>query len=59
MIGMCEDPVRDLPCMQIASYLERSKLMWLMLLHLHINLNVGDDKDDDDDDDLGMIYLHQ
>ena len=29
--------------MQLASYLERSPLMWMMLLHLHVNLNADDD----------------
>ena len=33
------------PCVQLASYLERSPLMWMMLLHLHVNLN-ADDNDD-------------
>ena len=31
----------DLPCMQLASYLERSLLVWMMLLH--VNLNAYDD----------------
>ena len=26
----------DLPCVQLASYLEGSSLMWMMLLHLHV-----------------------
>ena len=42
VIGMCGDPVRDLPCMQLANYLEGSPLMWMMLLHLYINLNADD-----------------
>ena len=39
-----------LPCVKLASYLERSPLMWMILLHLHINLNDDDDDDDDDGD---------
>ena len=42
--------------MQLASYLEGSPLMWMMLLHLHVNLNADDDYPDDDDDD---DYLHK
>ena len=41
MKGMCGDPVRDLPCVQ----LKGSQLMWRMLLHLHVNLNADDDDD--------------
>ena len=33
------------PCVQLASYLERSPQMWMMLLHLHDNLNADDDDD--------------
>ena len=36
VIGMCENPLGDLPCEQLASYLERSLLKWVMLLHLHV-----------------------
>ena len=43
VIGMCGDPVLDLPCMQTASYMEWSPLMWMMLLYLHVNLNIDDD----------------
>ena len=39
-------------CVQLASYLERSPLMWMMFLHLHVSLNADDDDDDDDDDDV-------
>ena len=45
VIGMCGDPELDLSCVKLASYMERSPLMWMMLLHLHVNLN-GDDDDD-------------
>ena len=34
-----------MPCVQLASYLEGSPLIWMMLLHLHINLNADDDDD--------------
>ena len=34
--------------MQLASYLERGPLMWMMPLHLHVNQK--SDYDDDDDD---------
>ena len=43
VIRICGDQVRDLPCVQQASYLEGSPLMWMMLLCLHINLNADDD----------------
>ena len=46
VIGMCGDQ----PCVQLASYLERSPLMWMMLLHLHINRNA-------DYDDEIVIFL--
>ena len=35
--GAPGDQVWDLPCVQLASYLERGPLMWRMLLHLHVN----------------------
>ena len=31
------DQVWDLLCVQLASYLERGPLMWMMPLHLHVN----------------------
>ena len=31
------DHAWDLPCMQLASYLEGCSLMWMMPLHLHVN----------------------
>ena len=37
--------MRDLPCAQLASYLEGSPLMCMMLLHLHVYLNADDDDD--------------
>ena len=40
MIGMCGDPERDLPCVQLGSYMEMSPLIWMTLLHLQVNLNV-------------------
>ena len=45
----------EIQCEKLASYLEGSPLMWMMLLHLHVNLkaaaaNDDDAKDDDDDD---------
>ena len=33
--------------MQLASYLEKSPLLWMMLLHVHVNLNAAADDDDD------------
>ena len=47
MIGMCGDPVRS-ACSQLASYLEGSPLMWIVLLHLLISLNADDDDYDDE-----------
>ena len=41
LIGICGDPMRHLPCVQLASYQEGSPLMWMMLLH--VNLNADDD----------------
>ena len=35
--GAPGDQVWDLLCVQLASYLERGPLMWMMPLHLHIN----------------------
>ena len=35
--GAPGDQVWDLLCMQLASYLERGPLMWMMPLHLHVN----------------------
>ena len=43
LIGMCGDPMRDVPCVQLHSCLVGSPLMWMMLLHLHVNLNADDD----------------
>ena len=34
--------------MQLASYLERGPLMWMMPLHLHVNQKSDYDYDDDD-----------
>ena len=42
--GAPGDQVRDLLCVQLASYLERGPLMWMMPLHLHV-----DKKSDYDD----------
>ena len=47
VIRMCG----DLPCVQLASYLEGSPLMWMMPLHLHADDDYDDNDDDDDDDD--------
>ena len=44
--GAPGDQVWDLLCVQLASYLERGPLMWMMPLHLHVN-----QKSDYDDDD--------
>ena len=35
--GAPGDQVWDLLCVQLASYLERGLLMWMMPLHLHVN----------------------
>ena len=37
MIGTPGDLVLDLPCLQLASYLEGGPLLWMMLLHLHVS----------------------
>ena len=46
--------MRDLPCLQQASYLEGGPLTWMLSLYLQDNQNYDDyddDNDDDDDDD--------
>ena len=35
--GAPGDQVRDLLCVQLANYLERGPLIWMMPLHLHVN----------------------
>ena len=40
--------IRDLPCMQQASYLEGVPLKWMLPLYLHVNQK-SDDPDDDDE----------
>ena len=37
MIDIPGDLVRDLPCMQQASYLEGGPLVWMLPLYLHVN----------------------
>ena len=44
--------MRSAICVQLASYLERSPLMWMKLLHLNLNLS------DDDDDDGHVVALN-
>ena len=46
VIGMCENPMGDLPCVQLASYLEGSLLMWMMLLHLHVTSKFDDNENE-------------
>ena len=43
--GAPGDQVWDLLCVQLASYLERGPLMWMMPLHLHVNQNSDYDYD--------------
>ena len=38
--GAPGDQVWDLLCVQLASYLERGPLMWMMPLHLHVNQKI-------------------
>ena len=45
--GAPGDQVWDLLCVQLASYLERGPLMWMMPLHLHVNQKSDYDYDDD------------
>ena len=50
------DLVRDLPCVQQASYLEGGPLMWMLSLYLHVNQNSTDNDDDSlDIDNLQCI----
>ena len=51
LIDLHGDLVRDLPCMQQASYLEGGPLMWMLLLYLIVN-----QKNDDDDDDASTDH---
>ena len=51
--GAPGDQVWDLLCVQLASYLERGPLMWMMPLHLHVNQK----SDYDDDDNLSPRTL--
>ena len=37
MIDIPGDLVRDLPCVQQASYLEGGPLVWMLPLYLHVN----------------------
>ena len=55
MIGMSGDPMRELPCVQLTSYLEGSPLIWMVLLHMHSNLHANDDGDDNDMEHLGFF----
>ena len=43
MIDISGDKVRDLPCVQQASYLEGGPLMWMLPLYLHVNQKSNDD----------------
>ena len=52
--GAPGDQVCDLLCVQLASYLERGPLMWIMPLHLHVN-----QKSDYDDDYAPPPPLHK
>ena len=45
--GAPGDQVRDLLCVQLASYLEKGPLLWIMPLHLHFNQKSDYDYDDD------------
>ena len=51
MIDIAGDLVRDLPCLQQASYLEGGPLTWMLPLYLHVNK-----KSDDDDVNLSQSY---
>ena len=46
VIGMCENPMGDLPCVQLASYLEGSLLMWMMHVTCMLHLNFDDDENE-------------
>ena len=43
LINIPRDLVRDLPCVQQASYLEGGPLMWMLLLYLHVNKKSDDE----------------
>ena len=47
--GAPGDQVWDLLCVQLASYLERGPLMWMMPLHMHVNQKSDYDYDVDCD----------
>ena len=48
MIDIPGDLVRDLPCVQQASYLEGGPLMWMLPLYLHVNQKSDYDMMNDD-----------
>ena len=50
--GAPGDQVWDLLCVQLASYLERGPLMWMMPLHLHVNQK-------SDYDDMVKVCIRQ
>ena len=50
--GAPGDQVPDLLCVQLASYLERAPLMWMMPLHLHVY-----QKSDYDYDDMMLLFF--
>ena len=54
MIETPEDMVWDLPCVQLASYLEGGPLKWILSLNLHVNQK----SDDDDDDPFACFLFH-
>ena len=46
----------DLLCMQLASYLERGPLMWMMPLDLHVNQK-SDYDDDETDSTVQKLFI--
>ena len=52
--GAPGDQVRDLLFVQLASYMDRGPLMWMMPLHLHVNQK----SDYDYDDDVKLLTEH-
>ena len=46
-------------CVQLACYLDRAPLLWMMPLHLHVNKKSDYDDDDEDDDESQFLVFFE